>query len=466
LTRRNPHYFFFDGKTIALISSGEHYGAVLNEDFDYRLYLKTLESEGLNYTRLFGGSYVEVPQKSFGIQRNDLAPLPGRFIAPWKRSDTPGYAGGGNKFDLDKWNPQYFDRLHSFLTEASKHGIVVEITLFSSQYGEAQWALSVFNPVNNTSQARPVDWKKVHTLEDGDILPYQERYVRKLVEEVNTFPNVFFEIQNEPWSDRPEFANVVNPYLFPPARDRFPNSIEVADGPSIAWQTRVAKWITDEEASLPNKHLIAQNDCDFGLPVHDVIPGASIVNFHYAFPQAASENQGIDKVIAYDETGFLGRDDGTYLRQAWNFILSGGGTFGALDYSFTVGHEDGTDTAPNGPGGGSAAFRRQLGILSNFVKGLPLAEMAPDFHIVKNAGGTYPRALSSGSVYAIYFDGDGPAEAALNLPDGEYSGEWLDTKTGKRFSVEQFKHTGGEKKLKSPPFQNGIALLLKKNSRH
>ena len=132
----NPHYFLFQGKTIALVSSGEHYGAVLNADFDYRRYLATLEAEGLNYTRLFGGSYIEVPGKSFGIQRNDLAPQPGRFIAPWMRSDTPGYAGGGNKFDLDKWNPEYFDRLRDFLTEASRRGIVVEITLFSSQYGE------------------------------------------------------------------------------------------------------------------------------------------------------------------------------------------------------------------------------------------------------------------------------------------------------------------------------------------
>ena len=28
--RKNPHYFLFRGKAIALITSGEHYGAVLN----------------------------------------------------------------------------------------------------------------------------------------------------------------------------------------------------------------------------------------------------------------------------------------------------------------------------------------------------------------------------------------------------------------------------------------------------
>ena len=138
LDQKNPHYFLFRGRTVALITSGEHYGAILNADFAYKKYLAALAADGLNYTRLFGGSYVEVPSKSFGILRNDLAPEPGRFIAPWARSETPGYAGGGNKFDLHQWNSEYFARYHDFLAEASRQGIVVEVTLFSSHYGEAQ----------------------------------------------------------------------------------------------------------------------------------------------------------------------------------------------------------------------------------------------------------------------------------------------------------------------------------------
>src|ERR1700742_137552 len=128
LNPSNPHYFLFRGKPTVLITSGEHYGAVLNADVDYKKYLATIDADGLNYTRIFGGSYVEVPAKSFGILRNDLAPLPNRFIAPWVRSETPGYAGGGNKFDLTKRNPEYFERYRAFLADASKRGIAVEVT--------------------------------------------------------------------------------------------------------------------------------------------------------------------------------------------------------------------------------------------------------------------------------------------------------------------------------------------------
>ena len=114
LASENPHYFLFRGRVVALITSGEHYGAVFNSEFDNKKYLAALAADGLNYTRIFGGSYVEVPKKSFGIQRNDLAPEAGKFLPPWRRSDAPGYPGGGNKFDLMEWNQAYFDRIKSF----------------------------------------------------------------------------------------------------------------------------------------------------------------------------------------------------------------------------------------------------------------------------------------------------------------------------------------------------------------
>ncbi|MDH5398965.1 MAG: hypothetical protein OEX02_12515, partial [Cyclobacteriaceae bacterium] len=50
---KNPHYFLYQGQTLALVTSAEHYGAVLNQDFDYKAYLSTLSNDGMNYTRIF-----------------------------------------------------------------------------------------------------------------------------------------------------------------------------------------------------------------------------------------------------------------------------------------------------------------------------------------------------------------------------------------------------------------------------
>lgn len=461
LDPQNPHYFLFRGKTVVLITSGEHYGAVLNGAFNYGKYLATLQADGLNYTRVFTGTYVEVPGSSFGIRRNDLAPAAGDFIAPWLRSKAPGYAGGGDKFDLDTWNPAYFRRLHEFLLDASRRGIVVELTLFSSQYGEPQWNLSPFNSTNNINHIAPLDRKLVNTLENGRILAYQERFVRKIVREVNAFDNVIFEIQNEPYADYPVRVEVVNPYLRAPERDRFPNAVEVAGQVSLLWQAKVAGWISSTEDSLPNRHLIAQNYSNFGSPVRKLAPGVSIVNFHYAYPQAARWNYGLDLPIACDETGFLGPGDEPYRREAWNFMLAGGATFDNLDYSFSVGHEAGDDAGPNGPGGGSPDLRRELHILSAFLQSLPLAKMHPDSHTVSRAPGVVAQVLADpGRVYALYLDGKGPVTLTLRLPPGEYASRWIDTETGTTLKSESFKAGRAPAKIQSPEFKDGIALRI------
>ncbi|HUV62551.1 MAG TPA: hypothetical protein VMW24_01570 [Sedimentisphaerales bacterium] len=40
----NPHYFLWRNRPTILITSGEHYGAVLNRQFDYEKYLQMLQS--------------------------------------------------------------------------------------------------------------------------------------------------------------------------------------------------------------------------------------------------------------------------------------------------------------------------------------------------------------------------------------------------------------------------------------
>src|SRR5438093_311696 len=110
----NPHYFVFRGKPAVLVTSGEHYGAVLNLDFDFVPYLDELRARGFNLTRTFSGTYREIPG-SFGITSNTLAPKPGRYVCPWARSPILGAADGGNKFDLQRWDAAYFARLKEFL---------------------------------------------------------------------------------------------------------------------------------------------------------------------------------------------------------------------------------------------------------------------------------------------------------------------------------------------------------------
>jgi hypothetical protein len=423
---------------------------VLNLDFDYIKYLDAMQRDGMNYTRTFSGSYIE-PAGAFGIQRNTLGPANGRFLAPWARS--------GGRYNLDEWNPEYFARLKDFVKRAGEHGVIVELTLFSSTYGEAQWAVNPFNPVNNGNATDVTDFRKLHTLDNGNSSVYEERLVRKLVRELNGFDNVIFEIQNEPWAERQVMGEEINPYI--PDMRRWPNAVELPDEPSMAWQARIAALIQDEEATLTKRHLIAQNYSNFRAAVKGIAPGVSIINFHYAYPEAAWWNFGEGKMIACDETGFMGTADAQYRQEAWRFLLAGGGSFNNLDYSFTVGREDGTDTAPNGPGGGSPALRKQLKVLADFLRWFDFIRLRPDQNSVLRSPGLRASALSNpGIAYAIYLTGDGPSEIEIATPPFEYRAEWLDPKTGATLGSQSLSVRSGPLKLLTPEFREEIALRL------
>ncbi len=459
----NPRVFQWRGKTTLLITSAEHYGMVLNLDLNDRKYLETLERDGMNYTRIFTGSYVE-PQGAFGIERNTLAPAPGRFLAPWARSDQPGYAGGGNKFDLDTFNPDYFARLESFVAEAGRRGVVVEVTLFSSIYGEPQWKVSPFHPGNNVNSLDINEFRRVNTLDNGAILGHQERLVREIVRRLNGFDNVIYEIQNEPWADHSTMGETINPYLLD--KTTFPNAVQITTEKSVAWQARVAFWIHDEESKLPNRHLIAQNIANFrlALRVEDLAEHVNILNFHYVYPEAVRWNPGSGP-IGCDETGFQGRDDANYRRAAWAFLLAGGAIYNNLDYSFTVGHEDGTDpNNPNGPGGGGPALRAQLKILADFLNGFALERMRPDPALPVSCPGASAIGLAEpGRQYAITFRGRGPFTGAIHgLPEGRYRVQWTDPLHGPIGEPEVKNHSGLIFPLISPPFDDAIAVSIQR----
>jgi hypothetical protein len=484
----NPRWFEWRGKAMALITSAEHYGAVLNLDFDFRRYLETLERDRLNYTRIFAGSYVE-PPGAFGIQRNTLAPAPGRFIAPWARSDQPGYAGGGNKFDLDRFSMEYLARLKEFIREAGRRGVVVEFTLFCATYNERQWSLHPLNPTNNVQGIAVPNWRELHTrspqpamtttggesaykkaaeeetndstVQAQPAFAYQAALTRWLVRELNGFDNLFFEIQNEPWADSHTLGEVINPYLLD--RRTWPNAVEIPTAQAVAWQRAVAQIIVDEEKRLPHRHLIAQNVANFRLALNDddLVPEADIVNFHYAYPEVVDWNRGLNRVIGYDETGFAGKEDATYRRQAWNFVLSGGALFNNLDYSFSVGQEDGTDTSNQAPGGGSPALRRQLKVLSNFIHSFDLARLEPDPLLVARAPGVVAHALSHhGNAHALYLQGRGPTTLWLNLV-GRWYVEWISVEDGGVLRHETVSGEPGEPvALVSPDFTDAVAVSL------
>ncbi len=434
----NPHYFLWRGEPTVLVTSGEHYGAVLNREFDYKKYLDKLQSCGFNLTRTFSGAYCEQPG-AFKIVDNPLAPARGKLICPWARSGQPGYAGGGDKFDLAKWDPGYFERLRDFVGEAGKRGIVVELVLFCPFYDDAQWDLSPMNAANNVQGIGRVGRNDVSALKDPKLTEVQQAMVRKVVAELAGFDNLYYEICNEPY-----FGGV-----------------------TLAWQAAIAKTIDAAETDLGlkpgQKHLMAQNIANKSAKIDKPDPLVSIFNFHYAAPpEAVTVNFGLNRVIADDETGFRGRAPGPYRIEGWEFLLAGGAVYNNLDYSFSVGHEDGSATT-DAPGSGGPEIQRQLAVLKRFLEGFEFVRMKPDKTVVKKLEPKGPRATvlaDPGRQYAVYVVGRGPATVTVELPAEMYKAEWVNTLSGAVEKPEFFRHDGGLRELKSPPFAEDAALRI------
>ncbi len=435
----NPHYFLWRGKPVVLITSGEHYASVLNLDFDYAKYLATLAADKLNLTRTWsGGPYIE-QNGNFNIARNTLAPLPGRFISPYARSDKPGFAGCGNKFDLARWDDAYFTRLRDFVGKASERGVVVEMNLFCPFYEDSMWRLSPYNATNNVNDIGHVARTDVYTLDKhGGLLAIEEAMVRKFVEELRPFDNVYFEICNEPY-----FGGVTKD-----------------------WQRHIADVIADAQKNDPHPKLISQNIANKKAKVTDPHPAVSIFNFHYAAPpDTVGMNYALNKVIGDNETGFAGTNDAVYRAEAWNFILAGGALFNNLDYSIVAGHEDGTFAYPaKQPGGGSVALRKQLRVLADFMNGFDFVRMKPSSSLIKNLpdGATAQMLAEPGRAYAVYLRCKGASVAfEIELPTGDYRAEWIDPASGETVASSSFHHNGGSKKLETASAAGEFAIRLR-----
>jgi hypothetical protein len=460
----NKRIFQYKGKPTLIIGSGEHYGAIMDVDFDYKKYLSTLAKDGLNTTRLFTGPYKEL-QGAFGIERNMMAPKGERFLCAWARSSEAGYTEGGNKFDLDTWDEAYFTRLKDFLKEADKHDIIVEICLFTSFYG-AYWKASPFHPANNINKTDDIPYKQVQTNPTPKYASYQEAYVRKLVRELNAFNNIYFEIQNEPWADGAEKTIVKNEYYqasdLKEGGNIWRTLYEINSQASLDWQKRIASIIRNEETKMPKKHLISQNIANFEYPINSIDPNVDIFNFHYASPKAVQLNYGFNRPIGFNETGFAGKKDETYRRQAWRFMMSGGALFGHLDYSFYTAKEDGTDTLNNAPGGGSPAFRQQLGVLKRLMHQWDLSNLKPDNNVVAHAGAFTYSLSNRKNQYIIYIEAFNPFDIQLKLAQaGTYQCEWLNALTGETIFTEKVVSKNGNIGLKFDKNLTDIVLIMK-----
>lgn len=457
---KNPHYFIFRDKPTALITSGEHYGAVMNSELDYITYLNVMEHYGFNLTRTFMGDYGEGNEINWDPSKvrpweeiqNTLAPRPGKLLAPWVRSSVAGFFNGGNKFDLDRWDEKYFQRLKDFCNEAGKRGIVVEVVLFTANYSPENWLKSPLNAQNNINATENIVYNEVHLLSNTKMIKRQRDMVQKIVQELNGFDNIYFEICNEPYwlKGIPEVNTSIKEQQFLP---------EIG-----LWQDVITQTITETEKQLPKKHLIAQNVANTYLKVAKAPSSVSVLNFHYAYPpRAVTDNYPLNLPIAYDETSD-GSNAPNKRREAWAFMLAGGSVYSNLDFSFATDDMTGLGRNPTGRRQSSKEVREQLSVLHSTIQSFDFVNAKPidDSFRAGLPSGLNLYGLSTASDHLFYWIKTKKTEITFwkcTLEKGDYIVQWMDPINGSiLFSKTQTSE--GSLSLGVPSFSDDIVLRL------
>lgn len=109
------------------------------------------------------------------------------------------------------------------------------------------------------------------------------------------------------------------------------------------------------------------------------------------------------------------------------------------------------------------AFRKQMRSLGEFLRKFDFLRLKPDRSFVKGELATsaaFTAMAEAGNQYAVYQKGGGGTALEMDLPKGDYAGEWLDATSGEKKALDPIKHPGGTITLTSPGFAKDFALRL------
>jgi hypothetical protein len=495
---QNPRVFEYRGKPLVLITATEHYGAVMNRPFRWEPYLDDLVDKRMTASRLFV-LYREL--QTAVNPYSTCKPETLDYISPYPRTGPGDARDRMPKYDLDHWNPEFFDRLSSFLGAAEKRGIIVEITLLADHHKPEIWELNPQHPLNNINKTPAIQPEEYITQRHPALWDRQRAFVEKIVRECNRHDNVFYEICNEPQGNFPQQGggSVLIDERQRTAANTRPNPTheEIDD-----WQRAVAKVIRDTEAALPKKHLIAGQPAYLAAPPYEQFVSEGfdndmldIVNVHQMhrtsyrghfydismfmsrqlrlrelrdlFVGSAGERKPLNMDEDNAASRFTNLEGWTiHRKRAWTTVLSGG-HYDVIDFTVQNRLETGTTEA-------QLALRSWMKQLSAFVHALDLAKARPNTPLVLRAPEHVVTSVLgvAGQDYAIYLadarevteQGLGEpidGELAVLLPDGHWQATFLNPVTGTLTEGPKFK--GNDTRIRLPKFNHDLAIRLRRS---
>jgi hypothetical protein len=166
------------------------------EELDFGAYLDFLAEHGHNFIRLWRWEQFK-SQAAGGDFHLCMTPQ------PWARTGPGSAKDGKPKFDLDRFDEAFFDRLRDRVVGAGQRGIYVAVMLFDG-FGVH------LSPAPDHVEGHPfhaannLNGVGIGSILDYQVLPLhprvqalQEAYLRKVVDTLHDLPNLLWEVANE-----------------------------------------------------------------------------------------------------------------------------------------------------------------------------------------------------------------------------------------------------------------------------
>ncbi len=425
----NPRYFT-DASGRAIYLTGSHTWNNLVDmgesdpppAFDFPAYLDMLANLNHNFIRMWTWEL-----SSWDTAANREKQARRHFVRPLVYARTgPGLALDGKpKFDLNRFDPEYFQRLRERVAMAGDRGIYVSVMLFEGwgvQFMKNGWKSHPFNGNNNINGIEADAngdgiGTEVHELGNRTITELQERYVRKVIDTVNEFDNVLYEISNE---NHPA---------------------------STPWQYHMINFIHEYEKTKPKQHPVGmtfqykggRNADLFASPAEWISP-----NFEGGYRDNPPPADG--KKVVLNDTDHLG---GIWGNRAWVWK------------SFTRGHnpifmdpydERVLQTRPNLDGLG---VRKNMGYTLSYARRMDLTAMTPQGELASSGF----CLANPGKEYLVYLPTSGPVTVDLSGASRRVTVEWFDPKTGETREGGMVWVAG--KQTFDSPFPNDAVLYIR-----
>ncbi|MBN1124815.1 MAG: serine hydrolase [Sedimentisphaerales bacterium] len=425
----NPRYFT-DGSGKAVYLTGSHtWNNLLDMGptdpppaFNFNQYLDWMQDYHHNFIRLWTWE-----PGTWNTKNNRRDAVHYVCPSPWLRTGPGNALDDKPKYDLTRFDPEYFGRLRQRVAEANRREIYVSIMLFEGwamQFSPGAWQGHPFHKDNNINGINGDSngddrGLEIHTLADKKVLSLQQTYVRKVIDTLNDLNNVLYEISNE---NHP---------------------------PSTAWQYHMIRFIKEVEISKPKQHPVGMtfqykggsNQTLFDSPADWISPNPE--GGYRDNPPAAEGN----KVILLDTDHLWGI--GGNATWAWKSFLRGHNPLFMDPYDgLILGGRFEEQYEP---------LRRSLGATRYWADRMNLSRMQPR----PNLSSTGYCLTCPAREYLIYRpEGNGPITA--QIAPGYYTVEWYDPGKEQMIKKDQMETFSGQTAFASP-IDGAIVLYLKQH---